>query len=119
MKQIIESLLLNTSSYLWLFQKTFTDWCAMYSQSDEEFQRMLANPKIYNWFMREYQSLECVFISEVLLDDQQISFTLKELRELYDSMTCIIANRYPKSLLRELRKNKVVKIKYKKVFNLN
>jgi len=117
MKDIINILELQTSDYLQLVFESYMQWCELYSLNARDYQKLLINDRLYTWYMRTYRSLELEFYKQVNTPDIY-HFSTKELNKIYDNTTMSIGGYYPKSILRNLRKQ-TPKVKSKTIFNLN
>jgi hypothetical protein len=86
-----------------LVLESFIAWCSEQQlYSDNHFQLLLTNNKLYNWFMQEYQNREKAFL--YLVKHFIGKSSTRDLRALYDSKTAQISF-YPKAILDQIFKN--------------
>ena len=98
--QLLHLLKYSNEDYDLLVFDIYYCWCMEHGYSITHLQKLLNSQKLYSWFMREYRQREARFLDYT--KDYQNS-TLKELRDLYDTMTCTI-DFYPKAILNDIRK---------------
>ncbi|QSS96615.1 hypothetical protein [Psychroflexus sp. ALD_RP9] len=88
-----------------LFETWFT-YADIISVNEQDLQKILANAAYFNWFLQEYRRLEAEFLQEIQPYIGKID--TKTTRDFYDEKICLIANHYPKSLLKNARKIKII-----------
>lgn len=85
-----------------LVLESFIYWCTAHSMSNNHFQLLLINNKLYNWYMKEYVKREKAFLH--LANPFVGTSSIKDLRALYDDKTAQIIY-YPKAILDDILKD--------------
>lgn len=100
MNQICHILQYTTAEYEKLFEDLFIDWCMMQQHSPMHLQAMLLDQRLINWFGREYNSRETLFVKTV---SRNSHLNTSHLRALYDDLTTTIFT-YPKPIMAEIKR---------------
>lgn len=85
--------------YSRLFEDLFISWCELQQISPMHLQQLLTDQRLINWFQREYQHREGIFVQMIA---GQPNLTIKARRDLYDDLTTTIFT-YPKPLLADIK----------------
>jgi hypothetical protein len=64
--KIIDYLHITIEEYNDLLFETYLKWCAKMSQNDYDLQQLLANAKMYKWFLFNINGLEQEFMEDAL-----------------------------------------------------
>lgn len=61
-KQILKLLQIQSHEYEMRVMCTYMDWCTKHTKSDNEMQRFLSSPALFNWWYETYTELEKNFL---------------------------------------------------------
>lgn len=97
--KILIALNYTENDYDKLVFDSYVAWCSAHAYSNNHFQLLLINNKLYNWFMNEYSRREKSFLytAKPFIGKASIA----DLRSLYDDKTAQIIF-YPKPILDQI-----------------
>ncbi|WP_306353683.1 hypothetical protein [Flavobacterium sp. '19STA2R22 D10 B1'] len=102
MKKIHEILELSIEDYEDMIFNNWVNWC---SYHPDQWQMILLDKVILNWFKTEYAKFELEFINKTKRYSDSITITKTDLKKSYDYCTSEINYIYPKILITNLRKH--------------
>lgn len=96
-KEILKLLRLSQDAYEMRIFCTYMDWCTKHCKSDNEMQRFLTSPALFNWWTQEYSKLETNFLK--IVKPYQDTAHAVDLDRIYLNETVQIFNRFCKPLI--------------------
>jgi len=106
MKTIQEILNISEEAYQFYIWQTWLAWASCHNKTPQELQALIANTSLFNWWMKEYRTLENEF--KVKVNPYIGKVSTQELFNLYDKETDRIAIYYSKPLIKQALKAKVI-----------
>lgn len=104
-KQKIKKVLnYSDETYNYLLVDLFITWCESQAYSPNHLQLLITNNKLFNWYLKEYESRERLFLNYIQPFYNSIS--VKDLRKYYDKETIKTGiTTYPSALIKAILKN--------------
>lgn len=104
--KILKLLGITKERYEFLIFCEFHRWCEARSITENDFQKLIANNQIFNWWHSMYMCLELVYLSDMAgyedLTDRSTAV------EFYKETVRKVDSYYPKKLLNKARKLKII-----------
>lgn len=101
---INQKLGMSTEQYEAMMFDAYARWCESVTINDLEFQKVLANAAISNWYMVEYAKCERQFQVKTTRYKISLTVTLLDMRTCYNDCTYRMFSIRPAALLNDIKK---------------
>ncbi|MCH4824269.1 hypothetical protein ML462_13920 [Gramella lutea] len=107
MKKLIQLMLeISADNYEKMIINHYHQWCLMHSHEENDCQKLLANPQLFNWWQTEYNRLQRKFIKRAYEFHTKADKLV--LRKYHAEIVAQVKDFYCKPLLSKARKQEPI-----------
>lgn len=95
--QLLKLLQLTKTEYEVKVISNYVKWCSEHESNDQEAQKLIANPPLFNWWLKEYRKLEEKFI--MVATPYKSYMSKSDMEIVYKNEVIFIHNIFSKPLI--------------------